>query len=75
MSIGAFLAISLMASLTGCITTPGTGVLVTPFGIAGVHSFAPRQTPDNMIAKTKTLDRMTAQSAKENEENGGGDKL
>ena len=50
-------------------------MLVTPFGIAGVHSFAPRQTPDNMIAKTKTLDRMTAQSAKENEENGGGDKL
>jgi hypothetical protein len=71
---GAFLAVSVAGSLAGCITMPGTGVLVTPIGVAGVHSFAPKQTPDNMVAKAKTLDHMTAQTAKENEQNGG-DKL
>jgi hypothetical protein len=47
-------------SLVGCISVPGTHVLATPFGVAGVHSFAPRATPDNIYAQSHTLDRMTA---------------
>jgi hypothetical protein len=60
----AFAAVT--ASLQGCISTPGTKVLVTPFGVAGVHSFKPQQTPDTIYSQAKAMDRMTAQSAAEN---------
>jgi hypothetical protein len=31
----------LLLCLTGCINYPRTHVLVTPFAVAGIHSFAP----------------------------------
>jgi hypothetical protein len=54
------------ASLPGCISTPSNKVLVTPFGVAGIHSFRPQQTPDTTYAQAKTMDRMTVQNAGEN---------
>jgi hypothetical protein len=37
-----------LLTLSGCMTFNHTGVLVTPVGVAGIHSFAPSQTPDSM---------------------------
>ena len=54
------------ASLQGCISMPGTKMLVTPIGVAGIHSFKPQQTPDANYAQAKTMDRMTVQNAGEN---------
>jgi len=51
------------ASLQGCISTPSNKVLVTPFGVAGVHSFKPQPTPDTIYSQAKIMDRMAAQNA------------
>jgi hypothetical protein len=31
----------MVTALSGCLSAGGTHALVTPFGVAGVHSFAP----------------------------------
>jgi hypothetical protein len=64
--IGMIVGACLLASLAGCISVPGTKVLVTPIGVAGVHSFKPQPTPDNIYAQARTMDRVTAQAASEN---------
>ena len=51
------------ASLQGCISTPSNKVLVTPFGVAGIHSFKPQPTPDTIYSQAKIMDRMAAQNA------------
>ena len=63
--IGTIIGACLLASVAGCISVPGTNVLVTPIGVAGVHSFKPQPTPDNIYAQARTMDRMTAQAASE----------
>jgi hypothetical protein len=53
-----------VALLSGCVAFDRTGVLVTPIGIAGVHSFAPSESssrPDQM----KRLEQIANQKADE----------
>jgi hypothetical protein len=45
--------------LSGCVSFGQTDMLVTPFGVAGIHSFAPPPSPDNF----KQLDRTAARLA------------
>lgn len=33
------------ALAAGCATSPTTGALATPWGVAGIHSFKPEQKP------------------------------
>ena len=47
------------AALSGCVSFGQTDMLVTPFGVAGIHSFAPPPSPDNY----KQLDRTAARLA------------
>jgi hypothetical protein len=43
------LAMTMIAiALTACVSTPNTKALVTPFGGAGFHTFAPAKDPDRM---------------------------
>jgi hypothetical protein len=32
-----------VALMSGCVNLPDTKALITPVGVAGIHSFAPRQ--------------------------------
>jgi len=48
-------AISVVLMLGGCINTPNTKALVTPFGGIGIHSFAPR---DSQHVREVNPDRM-----------------
>ncbi|HEY6644251.1 hypothetical protein [Povalibacter sp.] len=46
--------------LSACISYPGTKILVTPIGAAGIHSFAPpERSPDVTRDATQRLARMT----------------
>ena len=39
---------TIMVACAGCVSTPQTKALITPFGAIGVHSFAPAErTPMN----------------------------
>ena len=56
--IAALLA-SLSLSLTGCVTYGQTGVLFTPLGVAGIHTFAPpKKSPDDIGEAQKTAERL-----------------
>jgi hypothetical protein len=55
------LAAGVLASLSmsGCVTYGQTGVLFTPVGVAGIHSFAPtNKSPDDMGEARKTAERV-----------------
>lgn len=51
-----------VALLSGCVSFGQTGVLVTPIGVAGIHSFAPPQRPDNVDELERAADRITAKA-------------
>ena len=55
------LALIVMASAVaaGCAATQSTGALATPWGVAGVHSFKPQQTPPEPNAAK--VDKQVAQ--------------
>jgi hypothetical protein len=47
--------------LAGCITYDRTGVLLTPIGVAGIHSFGPPKSapsPDDMERIARATDRL-----------------
>ena len=49
----------LALSLTGCATYGQTGVLFTPIGVAGIHTFAPpKKSPDDIGAAQKTAEQL-----------------
>lgn len=43
MIIASIMAMSALAA--GCAATQSTGALATPWGVGGIHSFKPEQTP------------------------------
>lgn len=47
-----WLALAVLAVLSGCVSTPSTKALITPVGAVGVYSFAPtdRRSPDDIEA-------------------------
>lgn len=52
--------------LSGCMSFNQTGVLVTPFGVAGIHSFAPEKTPDTMDAvQIQSMEHRVAAAVKD----------
>jgi len=54
---GVIAALSL--SLGGCVTYGQTHALVTPFGVAGIHTFAPpKKSPDDLTGAQKTAERI-----------------
>jgi hypothetical protein len=51
MKLRTALIAGLLVLLTACISYPRTHLLVTPIGVAGVHSFAPKgRSPDADVA-------------------------
>jgi hypothetical protein len=51
MRLRLFLAASLLALLSGCVTIgSNTGLLITPFGVIGAHSFAPPEPQSDTVA-------------------------
>lgn len=48
------------AALSGCVSFGQTGMLVTPVGVAGIHSFAPPSAPDNFKQLDRTAERLAA---------------
>jgi hypothetical protein len=58
LSIAGLIAV-LALSLGGCATYGQTGVLFTPFGVAGIHKFAPpNKAPDDIGAAQKTAEQL-----------------
>jgi hypothetical protein len=53
------LIVAMSAVAAGCATTPTTGALATPWGVARVHSFKPQQQPAEPNAAK--LDKQVAQ--------------
>jgi hypothetical protein len=56
---------ALALSLTGCVHYGETGALITPFGVAGIHSFAPRDkvqpmTPDQIKVANEAKEQQQA---------------
>lgn len=52
------------ATLSGCVSFGQTDMLVTPVGVAGIHSFAPPASPDNfkqIDREAQRLERMAQQ--------------
>jgi len=46
-------------SLTGCVSYGQTGVLFTPLGVAGIHTFAPpKKSPDDIGEAQKNAERV-----------------
>ena len=59
LSIARLVAVGAIVSLAGCVSYGRTGVLVTPFGVAGIHSFAPaKKSPDDMTEAERTQARI-----------------
>ena len=51
MRLRLFFAASLLALLSGCVTLGNqTGLLITPFGVIGAHSFAPPESQRDTVA-------------------------
>jgi hypothetical protein len=50
--------------LGGCISVGQSKMLVTPLGVAGIHSFAPQRTPDSMQAQQTRQQHLEAQLAR-----------
>jgi len=64
MSMLSALGVSAMcAALAGCIDLPQTKALITPVGVVGVHSFAPRATDSNQLAPPDFRQRLAQQAA------------
>ena len=54
MKLRLFLAASLIALLGGCVSLGNnTGLLFTPFGVIGAHSFAPAQPQRDAVAASQ----------------------
>ena len=66
MKLRMLVMVSLIAVLSGCVSFGQTDMLVTPVGVAGIHSFAPPPSPDNFKQTERTADRL-AQVAKASE--------
>jgi len=47
------------AMTVGCASTPSTGALATPWGVAGIHSFKPQK--DESEPNAAKVDRQVAQ--------------
>jgi len=45
--------------VAGCATTPSSGGVATPWGVAGIHSFKPQTTPEEPNAAK--VDKQVAQ--------------
>jgi len=66
------IAVFLATALAGCISTPSTKALITPIGAAGIYSFAPQRSPDEMKSAVDTSERLAnlqRTSAQQDEEN------
>jgi hypothetical protein len=56
----ALFVISFAAAMSGCISTPDTKALITPFGVAGIHSFKPERDPNRMPPDAQRVARIAA---------------
>lgn len=59
-SISNAVAACSFAMLCGCVSVGQTHMLVTPVGAAGIHSFAPPPSPDNLKQLDSTAQRLAA---------------
>lgn len=51
MKLRLFLAASLLALFSGCVSLGNnTALLITPIGVIGAHSFAPVESPRDTVA-------------------------
>jgi hypothetical protein len=54
--------------LAGCVSFERTGVLITPVGVAGIHSFAPpksSKSPDEMERIARATERLAPEASEE----------
>lgn len=56
-----FPLLCLLFGLAACVSTPNTKALITPFGAAGYHTFAPPNSPDRM--REPNVDQMVDRMA------------
>ncbi len=53
--------VSFSAALSGCVSVGGTDALITPIGVAGIHSFKPTDgARDIRLPEQKNPDRVAA---------------
>lgn len=56
--ISACASVGAAATLSGCVSFGQTDMLVTPLGVAGIHSFAPPASPDDFRQLDREAERL-----------------
>jgi hypothetical protein len=64
MKLSTVLMAVLITSLSACISYPRTHVLVTPIGVAGIHSFAPPKSSIKADPNLKASNQTDAEKAR-----------
>lgn len=57
--------VSIAAALSGCVSYGNTHALITPVGVAGYHTFKPRNTAPVVVPPRPDPDRMAAANSPE----------
>jgi hypothetical protein len=61
--------VSVAAALSGCVSYGNTNALVTPFGVAGVHSFKPKHNASDIhLPAPQNPDRVAAVQSQRSEQ-------